>query len=87
MPSKKEYEEVFNKLLGVDVKWSKLSKEELAQLAMVFGNPEILLKRLGLEEEFRVKLAREKMVDAGMTILKSWNGPLARVLRKWLGVE
>jgi len=47
--SKKEYEEAFNELLGVDVQWSKLPMEDLKQLAVVFGNPEMLLAKLGIE--------------------------------------
>lgn len=45
-PNKEEYEKVFNSLLGTDIKWRKLSKEELAQLAVLFDNPEILIKKL-----------------------------------------
>jgi len=48
---KKDYERAFNELLGVDVRWSKLSMEDLKQLAVVFGNPEMLLAKLGIEVE------------------------------------
>lgn len=44
--TKEDYEKVFNDLLGMDIKWSKLSKEELVQLAVYFDNPEILMKKL-----------------------------------------
>lgn len=44
--TKEDYEKVFNDLLGMEIKWSKLSKEELVQIAMLFENPELLMKKL-----------------------------------------
>lgn len=44
--TKEDYEKVFNELLETDIKWSRLSKEELVQLAVFFDNPEILIKKL-----------------------------------------
>ena len=44
--TKEDYERVFNDLLGIEIKWSKLSKEELVQLGVFFDNPEILIKKL-----------------------------------------
>ena len=80
MPSKKDYERIFNQLWGVDVKWSKLTKEELAQLAAIWSDPYVIAKKLGLkvvEEES----PRELLLRAAFQLLKNWEGPLARALK------
>jgi len=87
MTSKEEYGKLFNQILGVEVDWTKMSKEELASLATVFANPEIILNKLGLQGEFKAKAARDTMVDAGFQILKEWEGPFAKLARKFLGME
>ena len=86
MPSKSEYERIFNELLGVDIKWSKLSKHELAQLAILFNNPELLAKRLGL------KLSEDKIKGTLVDILlditdEVEGGPIIKGIRKLLGRE
>jgi hypothetical protein len=47
--TKREYSELFNQLLGTNIDWTKLSLHELTQLAVLFNNPEVLLKRLGVK--------------------------------------
>lgn len=86
MTAKKDYGDFFNKLLGVEVDWSKLNKEELASLATVFGNPEIILHKLGLDAELKTRVARERLLDAGTTLFRNWDGPLARAARRVFGV-
>lgn len=77
MPKKEEYEDVFNKLLGTDIKWSKLSIEELIEIAVLFKNPEILVSKLGLKEE-----TEDDPLLAGF--IQTWRrgkGPIATLLR------
>jgi len=90
--TKKRYEEVFNKLLGTNIRWSRLTKEELAELATIFSHPELLLDRLGVvKPEVRQKLLRERVVElAGETMrswLETWQGPLAQLARRVLQME
>ena len=86
MPTKEEYSEIFNKLLGTHINWTKLSKEELMELAVLLDNPEILLKRLGVNIE--KELGRRRLIEAGIETVKEianqWQGPLAKLLRKVL---
>ena len=82
--SKKDFEETFNKLLGTDIKWSLLRYEDLVKLAVLFDNPELLLKRLGIEVE--KEIGKRRLVEAGIETIREianqWQGPLARLLRK-----
>jgi len=65
MTSKKEeYSKAFNELLGTDIRWERLTKPELTQLAVLFSNPEILVKRLGVKTRKRVLRDRlAKVID------------------------
>jgi len=85
--SKKEFEETFNKLLGTNIKWSLLRYEDLVELAVLFNNPDVLLKRLGVNVQKEV--GRRALIEAGMEtvreIANQWEGPIARLLRKVLG--
>jgi len=89
MPSKKEYEEVFNQFFGVSIKWSKLTKEELASLATVLNNPEAILERLG--QDVKKRVFRGRILDLGREVAEEfvagWDGPFARFMRRVLGVE
>ena len=84
MPTKKEYSQAFNTIFGVDINWTKLKVEDLVQLAMLFGNEELLLKKLGIGAEADEK--QQRIVLAGMESLREfvehWDGPLARLVRK-----
>lgn len=81
MSSKAEYERIFNELFGVSVRWSRLSKEELAQLAVVFTNPEILLEKLGYTEKLRNEAVRQKLINTAQEFIQSYDGPLINALR------
>lgn len=82
MPSKENYSSVFNRLLGTDINWAKLSKEELASLAIIFNNPNVLMQKLGVSPEAKQQLIREKAVDVAVGVLETWQGPLAQLARK-----
>jgi hypothetical protein len=78
---KLEYERIFNEIFGVSIKWSKLSLEELSQLAAVLANPEPLIRRLGGVPETEVtETALVKMVRK----ILEYEGPLIRFLKKYL---
>ena len=86
MPAKKEeYEIVFNKLLGTNIKWSKLNLEDLIQLAVLFDNPELFLKKLGVGEELHKEEARKRLADVAMDFIDGWEGPVAKALKKLVG--
>lgn len=82
MPSKEEYEKVFNQLLGTDIKWSKLTKEELSQLAVLFNNPHILLEKLGYSEKVKTEAIQRKIVDTAKEIINNYDGPIISLLRR-----
>ncbi|MBA7607194.1 hypothetical protein ES703_14352 [subsurface metagenome] len=89
MPTKKEYSEAFNAIFGLEIDWTKLKVEDLVQLAMLFGNQELLLKKLGIGTEANEK--QQRIVLAGMESLREfvehWDGPLARLVRKVTALE
>lgn len=90
MVSKTDYEAAFNEVLGLDIKWSKLSKEELAQLAVIFNYPEILAEKLGFEVTVSKTSSamRRKFIDGLFTGLvekvESYDGPIVSKLREVL---
>ena len=77
LPSKKDYSDTFNKLFGTNIDWTKLSKEELAQLATALSNPELILKKLGYLDNSKnsnsddlVEKAKE-LIDVAIDKIKS----------------
>jgi hypothetical protein len=85
---KKEYEDLFNKIFGVSVKWSKLTVEELAQLATVLANPDSLCKRMCRE-------CSDGKEPPYITVLRSlkdflektpYEGPIVKVARRFFGI-
>ena len=40
------YEEAFNEILEMDIKWSNLPIEDLGKLAVLFDNPELLYDKI-----------------------------------------
>lgn len=84
--SKKEFEELFNKIFGVNVKWSKLSMDELVQIATVLANPDSLIKRL--QEISGTSSGEREFIEGVRKILAAINyrGPIVDLLRKVLGV-
>lgn len=89
MPSKVEYEKTFNEMLGTEIKWSRLNLEDLIQLAVLFNNPDFLMKRIGVNIEKDER--RRRIIDAGIETAKDiankWNGPLARFFKNLVSME
>ena len=83
-PKKKEYEETFNKLLDMDIGWSRLHIEVLIKLTMLFNNPELLFKKLKFETE--PDKSRKRILKAGIETAKEiadgWQGPIARFFKR-----
>jgi len=82
---KEMYEKLFNEIFGTDIRWSKLSHEELVQLATVLANPEPLIKRLGGVPASEVGHAT--LVEVVKKIVSSYEGPLISLLKKYLTKE
>lgn len=90
MPAKKaDYEKIFNKLLGVNIKWSRLNLEDLIELAVLFNHPETFLERLGVPVP--KEMSRRRLVEVGIDAIKEWSerweGPLAQLARRFLSEE
>ena len=90
MPAKKaDYEKIFNKLLGVNIKWSRLNLEDLIELAVLFNHPETFLERLGVP--LQKEMGKRRLVEVGIDVLKEWSenweGPLARLVRRVVSEE
>jgi len=88
MPTKQEYEDTFNEVLGTSIKWHKLSKEDLSSLATVLSNPEFIAEKLGIEvsREPTKNILRKSFVDGLITNMAeragSHDGPLVRAAKK-----
>lgn len=85
---KNEYEELFNKVFGVHVKWSRLSCEELIQIATVLSNPGDLIRRLkSISPETRTK--EEKIIEGIKLMIEGIDrkGPIISTLKRLLGGE
>jgi len=85
--SKLDYERLFNKIFGTHIKWSKLSRDELVELATVLSHPEIILSNLGIDTKaYKTKLIRERFVEAGIELLENlaeeWEGPLISLAKR-----
>jgi hypothetical protein len=79
---KKEYEELLNKLFGVNVKWSKLSAGELAQLIAVVTEPTFCYKVCTSQETINKVVEQiRKAVEA-----IPYEGPILRKVKKALGI-
>jgi len=76
--SKAKYCEVLNKLLGVEVDWTKLTLEELIQIANVFDKPEELATKLHLHTQ----VAEQQVGRLGLKLLDNWDGPVTRLVRE-----
>jgi len=79
---KKEYEELLNKLFGVNIKWSKLSAGELAQLIAVVTEPSFCYKVCTSQET--VNKVIEQIRRAVEAI--PYEGPILRKVKKALGI-
>lgn len=84
--SKEEYEKLLNEIFGVNVKWSKLSLEELIQIATVLANPDSLIIRLGGIPKSSMEAEVVNRVR-GFLRSFSYEGPLIKILKRAFGVE
>jgi hypothetical protein len=87
MVTKQDYEKIFNELLETNIKWSNLRLEDLMQLAVLFDNPEIFVKKLGISAEVHETESKKRLGDIILEFADSWEGPLAKALRKFVGPE
>lgn len=86
MPAKKEdYEKVFNEILDTDIKWRNLRLEDLIQLAVLFDNPELFVKKLGIGSEIHKEESKRRLGDIILELADTWEGPVAKALRKFVG--
>lgn len=94
MPTKEDYEKIFNKLWSVEVDWSKLNLEDLIKLAVIWSEPELVLSKLGIEAQ--KEISRKRLVEVGIDWVEDFvknipqeakNRPLVRLARKAFGVE
>jgi len=83
--SKDDYEKLFNELLGLDVSWSKLPKEDLTQLAVFFSNPEIAIKKLS-SGKIDNKLS-SVIGEVVMGVIDRYDGPIVNKLKKMAGLS
>jgi hypothetical protein len=79
---KKEYEELLNKLFGVNVKWSKLSTGELAQLVAVVTDPSFCYKVCTSQETINKLLEQVRRAVEAIP----YEGPILRKVKKMLGI-
>lgn len=88
MPTKKQYSDLFNRLLGTSVDWTGLKLEELVQLATLFDHPEVFLGKLGVNLD---KESKKRLLDLGLEALEEfterWEGPFARLYRRYKALE
>ena len=77
--------ELLNEILGLDIRWEKLSLDELIELAKLFAEPEKLIKRLQEAQRKareRIENLKNLIKDFAKSVFKYWNGPLIRLLRR-----
>ncbi len=79
---KLEYEEIFNEIFGTSIKWSKLTIEELTQLATVLANPDQLIRKLGGVPLSEVTEA--SLVKIVKRLIESYEGPIIKILKKYV---
>jgi len=88
VPSKKsEYELVFNELFDTNIKWSNLRLEDLIQLAVLFDNPELFVKKLGISGEIHKEESKRQkgfLLEMADELMDTWPGPVAKALRKFV---
>lgn len=88
MTNKEEYSSIFNELLGSHVRFEKLSKSELVELATIFNNTEALIEKLeSLTGDERFTRRRLRLVEAGIEYIETWDGPLVELVRKVAGIR
>lgn len=80
-PTKEELALVLNEFLGTDIQFTKLSKEELVELASVINNPDIICRDYlkGIKENEDPK---EKVITGLVDMVKNFDGPIIRKLKQ-----
>lgn len=79
--SKKEYEEVLNKLFGTNIKWSKLSYAELEELTERLSADDVSV-RCQICEKLQCKQYRYLIVDVIDRIGEEHQGPILKGIKK-----
>jgi hypothetical protein len=74
---KKSYEDTINKLLGTNIRFSKLSLEELEALAAALADPTKWA-------DFPKKSPYEMIAEGVRELAQTWDGPVLRRLRELL---
>jgi len=76
---------LLNELLGLDVEWERLELDDLLEIAKLFVDPEKLIERLQrAQREMRnvVESIKKTVKELVKTVLRVWQGPVIRTLRK-----
>lgn len=89
MTTKQEYELAINTLLGTTIKWSKLSREEITELATLLNNPSDLIRKLSKHAEVPSgQVMAGIWKERGKDLIRNWEFPvLTRILEKISGAE
>jgi len=84
---KAEYEKIFNEIFGTSIKWSKLTEEELVQLATILANPDLICKKICKECGAETKYIN--LLKTFKDVLKDvpYEGPIIKVLKRMFGIE
>lgn len=83
MVKKKELSEAINTLLGTEIKWEKLDREDLEEVAKLFNNPRELIRKLLKEEATNV--IKERSGGVIDTLLQTAQEVRPRILDTVLG--
>ena len=88
MPTKEEYNSLFNKLFGLDLDWTRMKKEDLAQFAVQLSHPEVFLENLGVSSEVHKEESKRQkgfLREIKDELVDNWKpGALVTALRKFV---
>ena len=84
--TKKEISETLNELLGIDVDWTKMTKEDLIDISRILAEPSELIKKLSSEEDKR-EITRKTLIDRGINLVRKRDGPIIDLLKDFIGEE
>ena len=54
---------------------------------MIFDNPEILVKKLGISEEIHKTESKRRLADLVLGLVDTWEGPVVKALKKFIEPE
>jgi len=80
-PTKEELSAVLNEFLGTNIKFHKLSKDDLVELATVINNPKIICKEY-VNDIRKKENPKEKVIEGIVDIARKWDGPIVRKLKQ-----